>query len=74
MKHQAFSEVFSQIFFLSIKMNRQTSAKYYKNPQKNKEKIQKKSRERYQNISDEEKSKKREYGRERYKNLTEDKK
>ena len=52
MKHQAFSEVFSQIFFLSIKMNRQTSAKYYKKTQKNKENIQKKSRERYQNISE----------------------
>ena len=34
--------------------------------QKNKEKLSKKVRERYQNLSEEEKEKKRQYGRERY--------
>ena len=42
-------------------MNNNSSAKYY---QKNKGKLQKKSRERYQNLSEEEKEKKRLYGRE----------
>ena len=46
-------------------------AKYY---QENKERLQKKARERYQNVSKEEKEKKRQYGREHYKNLSEDEK
>ena len=37
--------------------------KYY---QKDKERLSKKSRERYQNLSEEEKDKKRQYTRERY--------
>ena len=45
--------------------------KYYK---KNKEKLQKEARERYQNLSEEEKDKKRKYGRERYQNFTEEEK
>ena len=45
---------FSQFFFLYIKMNREASAKYY---QRNKEKIQKKLRERYQNLTEEGKNK-----------------
>ena len=45
--------------------------KYY---QKNKEKLQKEARERYQNLSEEEKDKKRKYGRERYQNFTEEEK
>ena len=43
-----------------------------KHYQKNKEKIKKEARERYQNLSEEEKEKKRQYGRERYKNHLED--
>ena len=40
---------------------------------KNKERLWKKARERYQNVSEEEKEKKRQYCCERYKNLLEDK-
>ena len=40
------------IFFLYVKRTRQASAKYH---QKDKEKIQKKSSERYQNLSEKEK-------------------
>ena len=47
------------------------SVKYY---QENKERLQKKARERYQNLSKEETEKKPEYGRERYKNFSEDEK
>ena len=39
---------------------------------KNKEKVKKEARERYQNLSEEEKEKKRQDGRERYKNHLED--
>ena len=52
-------------------MSKNLSAKYY---QENKGRLQKKARERYQNLSKEKKEKKRHYGRERYKNLSEDKK
>ena len=48
-------------------MSKNLSAKYY---QENKERLQKKTRKRYQNLSKEEKEKKRQYGRERYKNLS----
>ena len=41
-------------------MSTTLSAKYY---QENKEKLQKKARERYQNVTKEEKEKKRQYGR-----------
>ena len=44
------------------------SAKYY---QENKERLQKKAREVYQNLSKDEKEKKWEYGCERFKNLSE---
>ena len=44
-------------------------ARYYQ--KKNKEKIKKKSRERYQNLTEEEKKKKQENAHKRYKNLTE---
>ena len=50
-------------------MSKNLSAKYY---QENKERLRKKAREKYQNLSKEEKEKKRQYGRERYKNLSED--
>ena len=50
-------------------MFKNLSARYY---QENKEKLQRKAREGYQNLSKEEK--KRQYGRERYKNLSEDEK
>ena len=50
-------------------MFKNLSAKYY---QENKERLQKKAHERYQNLSKEEKEKKQQYGRERYKNLSED--
>ena len=52
-------------------MSKKLSAKYY---QENKERLQKKARERYQNLSKEKKEKKRQYGRERYRNLPEDQK
>ena len=52
-------------------MSKNLSAKYY---QENKERLQKKARERCQNLSKEEKEKKQQYGRERYKNLSEDEK
>ena len=47
------------------------SAKYYQN---NKDRLQKKSLERYRNLSKEEKEKKLKYGCERYKSLPEDEK
>ena len=50
-------------------MTREPSAKYY---QRNKEKIQKNLRERYQNLTEEGKNKRQEYGRERYENFVED--
>ena len=58
---------------MSIKMNKNLSAKYY---QENIERLQKQPRERHQNLSNEEK-RKSDYmvvGRERYKNLSEDEK
>ena len=52
-------------------MSKNLSAKYY---QENKERLQKKAHERYQNLSKEEKEKRQQqYGCERYKNLSEDK-
>ena len=51
-------------------MSKEASATY----QEYKEKIQKKSHERYQNLSEEGKNKNRTYARERYKNLAEDEK
>ena len=50
-------------------MSKTLSAKYY---QENKESLQKKASERYQNLSKEEKEKKQQYGRQRYKSLSED--
>ena len=47
------------------------SGKYY---QENKERLQKKACERYQNLSKEEKEKKQQYDRECYKNLSEEEK
>ena len=52
-------------------MSKNLSAKYY---QENKERLQEKARERYQNLSKEEKDKNQHYGCERYKNLSEDEK
>ena len=52
-------------------MSKDLSAKYCL---ENKERLQKKARERYQNLSNEEKEKKRQYGRECYKILSEDEK
>ena len=46
-------------------------SKYY---QKNKEKLGKEARERYQNLSEEEKQKRRKKARDRYKNLSEEEK
>ena len=57
-------------FFPYKKISKNFSAKYY---QENKERLQRKARERYQNLSTE-KEKKQQYGRERYKNLSEDEK
>ena len=52
-------------------MSKNFSAKYY---QENKERLQKKACERYQNLSKEEKEKKEQYGCEPYKNLVDDEK
>ena len=52
-------------------MSENLLAKYYL---ENKERLQKKACERYQNLSKEEKEKKWQYGRERYKSLSEDEK
>ena len=52
-------------------MSKNLSAKCYL---ENKERLEKKNRQRYQNLSKEEKEKKRQYGRERCKNLSEDEK
>ena len=52
-------------------MSKTLSAKYY---QENKERLQKKALERYQNLFKEEKEKKQQYGCEWYKNLSEDEK
>ena len=52
-------------------MSKALSAKYYK---ENKERLQKKARERYENLSKELKEKKQQYGREHYKNLSEEEK
>ena len=51
-----------------IKISKTLSAKYCR---ENKERLQKKAHERYQNVSKEEKEKKRQHGCERYKNLSE---
>ena len=48
-------------------MSKNLSGKYY---QENKERLQKKAHERYQNLSKEEKEKKQQYDLERYKNLS----
>ena len=52
-------------------MSKIFSAKYY---QEHKERLQKKTCERYQNLSKEEKEKKQQHGCEHYKNLSEDEK
>ena len=52
-------------------MTKNLSAKYY---QENQERLQKKAREKYRNLSKEKKEKKQQYGREHYKNLSEEQK
>ena len=52
-------------------MSKNVSAKYY---QVNKERLQKRARENYQNVSKEEIEKNRKYGRKRFENLSEDEK
>ena len=52
-------------------MSKNLSVKYY---QENKERLQRKAPEKYQNLSKEEKEKKQQYGRERYTSLSEDEK
>ena len=52
-------------------MSRNLSAEYY---QENKERLQKKTRKRYQNLSKEGKEKNQQYGCKRYKNPSEEKK
>ena len=51
--------------YLLLKMFKNLSAKYY---QENKERLQEKACERYQNLSKEKKEKKRQYGHDHYKN------
>ena len=50
-------------------MSKILSAIYY---QENEERLQKKARKRYQNLSKEEREKKRQYGCEHYKNISKD--
>ena len=52
-------------------MSKNVSAKYY---QVNKERLEKRARENYQNVSNEEIEKNRKYGRKRFENLSEDEK
>ena len=52
-------------------MSIDSSAKIYKN---NKERLQRKSREKYWSLSEEKKKEKQQYGSEEYKNLFEDEK
>ena len=52
-------------------MSTNSIAKYY---QENKERLQKKACERYENLSKEEKEKKQQYGCKCYRNLSEDEK
>ena len=59
------------IIFFYIKITKTLSVKYY---EENKERLQKKARERYKNLSKEEKEKKRQFGRDCCKNLAEDEK
>ena len=59
------------IFFIYIKMSKDSSARYYP---KNKEKIQKRSREKYWSLSEKEKNKKWQYDGQQYKNLSENEK
>ena len=54
------------IFFIYIKVSKDSSAKYYEDYT---ERLQNKPRERHQNLYKEEKEKKRQYGHERYKTL-----
>ena len=52
-------------------MSKNLLAKYYR---ENKERLQKRACQRYQNLSKEKKEKKGQYGPERYKNLSEEEK
>ena len=61
-----FYKFFYKFFFIYIKLPKNLSAKFY---QENKERLQKKARERYKNLSKEEKEKKQQYGREHYKKI-----
>ena len=68
-----FYNLFCKFSFIYIKASKNLSAKYY---QENKDRLQKKANERYQNFSNKEKEKKQQYDCdcERYKNLSEDEK
>ena len=59
------------MFFTYLKMSKESSAKYY---QSNKERLRKKTHERYQSLSKGEKEKQWQYGREPYQSLQEDEK
>ena len=52
-------------------MSKNLLTKYYR---ENKERLQKRARQRYQNLSKEKKEEKGQYGPERYKNLSEEEK
>ena len=54
LKKKKFNYFFTIFFFIFIKLSKNSSAKYY---QDNKERLQKKTIERYQNLSKEEKEK-----------------
>ena len=62
-----FDNFFNNFFLYIIKFLKNLSAKYY---QENKERLQRKACERYQNLSEEEKVKKCQHGFEHYKNLS----
>ena len=59
------------VFFIYIKITKNLLAKYH---QENKEILQRKAHERYQNLSKEEKDKNQQHGLEGYKQLSEDEK
>ena len=70
-KHKISLTNFCILLILNNIMFKNLSAKYYP---ESKQGLQKKVRERYQNLSKEEKEKKQQYVRKRYKNFSEDEK
>ena len=57
--HNKVKSIFYNFFFIYVRISKSLSGKY---DQENKERLQKKAREKYKNLSKEEKEKKRQYG------------